>query len=124
MNITMRNLQFSLTLFVLAIWICGCQNSHEQQLAEARAEAEAARTELARVQAAAQAAPSKVKVSGELFATTKGGDVKKGAGVKVYLIPITAAERDLVADTLGRSNALEAASERFRQGLDRKYPRR
>ncbi len=133
--IEMKTRLLSLMPFVLALCWCGCQNSQDENLIQARAEAEAARAELARIKAAAAApsgaatvpgpeAPAQVKVSGELFATTKGGDVKKGAGVKVYLIPITSAERELIADASGRFNALETASKLFSQGLDRKYPGR
>jgi len=109
------------------VWTCGCQNNQDKELAQARAEAEVARGELARLQAAAPPgapAPAHVKVGGELFATTQGGDVKKSAGVKVYLIPITSAERELVAVAHGRYSALEADYGRFNQELDRKYSRR
>lgn len=122
----MKRAAISSILLIMATWIYGCQNNSDRELAQAKAEAEAARGQLAQLRAAPPPPkpPVQAKVSGELFATTKGGDVKKGAGVKVYLIPISSVERELVADAHGRFTALQTAYTRFTEDLDKKYPRR
>lgn len=104
----------SLFLFALvslsASNMIGCNNTNSDELAKVKAEAEAARAEVARLKAVAQptvpAIAAKVKVSGEIYATTKGGDIKKGAGLGVYLIPVTPTARELIADAIGQFDAI------------------
>ena len=62
------------------------------------------------------------KVAGEIFATTQGGDVKRGAGVRVYLIPLARESKELVAKAWGRWLALDDSLEQFRAALKHKYP--
>jgi len=64
------------------------------ELAKAKADVEAAKAELAKVQAETQLKERKCVVSGELFATTQSGDVKKAAGLSVRLLPVTAEFRN------------------------------
>ena len=77
-------------LFMLCLLsLYGCQNSEYSELAQAKAEAEAAKAELDQLQAAEQEKNPKCAINGELFVTTQSGDVKKAAGLSVTLIPIT-----------------------------------
>lgn len=68
------------------------------ELAKAKADAEAAKTELAKVQAKAQEKERKCVVSGELFVTTQSGDVKKAAGLSVRFLPVTAEFRNRLTE--------------------------
>ena len=70
------------------------------ELAKAKADAEAAKAELAKVQAENQKKERKCVVSGELFATTQGGDVKKAAGLDVRFLPVTDEFRNRLIELL------------------------
>ncbi len=78
-----------ISFMLCLLTFCGCQNSEDVELAKAKAEAEAAKEELANMQAKVEEKSHNCAVTGELFVTTQSGDVKKAAGIGVRLIAIT-----------------------------------
>ena len=120
----------SLFLFALvslsASNMIGCNNTNSDELAKVKAEAEAARAEVAKLKAAAvPVAPvvkAKTKVTGEIYATTNGGDIKKGAGLSVYFIPVTQATRELIADAIGQIDAIRVFEEGYQVQQKERYP--
>jgi hypothetical protein len=62
-----------------------------------------------------------ILVSGELFVTTKGGDVKKGAGQRVYFTPITADSKKQMAALLDKADKAEAEVSRIVDEGNKKY---
>jgi hypothetical protein len=63
----------------------------------------------------------KAAVSGELFVTTKAGDVKKGAGQKVYFTPITPEFEKSVSALLAKVDEHKADSHRIVEDGWKKY---
>ncbi|HEX4607916.1 MAG TPA: hypothetical protein VH092_06910 [Urbifossiella sp.] len=62
------------------------------------------------------------RLTGELFAATKDGEVRKLGGQTLTLVPVTPEFRDRVRACLGRMKGLDADRAAFRTGLDAKYP--
>jgi hypothetical protein len=51
-----------------------------------------------------------IPISGELFVTTNGGDVKKAAGLRLYFTPATPVLRDIVKTTVPKADQIEEDS--------------
>lgn len=64
----------------------------------------------------------RVTVTGELFFSTKGGDVKIGAGQKVYLRKLSSKTRRDLVTTMNKVNALEAEHKKIRAIAQKKHP--
>ncbi len=62
-----------------------------------------------------------VAVSGELFVTTTGGDVKKAAGLKLHMTPITRELRESIETTGSREREINAESAAAYNALNDKY---
>ena len=64
----------------------------------------------------------KYVVKGEIFVTTKGGDVKKAAGLNVSFTPITAEMRQSISKLLAEADQIEAESKSHFEATFQKYP--
>jgi hypothetical protein len=70
--------------------------------------------------------PTKTKatttISGELFVSTRNGDVKKGAGETIYLAPLTLASRAELVTLSGEFNQILAVRQQHAKRLQAQYP--
>ncbi len=97
--------QQTVALMLCLTALFGCQqqpDTKNAEIAKAKADADAelanAKAELAQLQSEVQKRSRKCVVSGELFATTQGGDVKKAAGLGVSFTPVTVEFRMKLAE--------------------------
>jgi hypothetical protein len=112
-----------LWITAVAVSVPGCEVTRDAELAKAKAEAEAAKAELARLKSMPPALPAasmqaRSGLSGELFVTLKNGDVKKAAGLQIRFIPVDDATRDAVRE----AKKVDDAGYTFIDNLSAKYP--
>jgi phage FluMu protein Com len=63
-----------------------------------------------------------VQISGDVFLTTEAGDIKKAAGLTIYLTPVTPELRDSLKSNLPKLVQIENDFKAFRYQAIKKYP--